>query len=143
MRSKKIWVVISFLIFIGILLNGCATIQGIFESSGDDTQFSFEIFNISMKDFDSIPMITTHTFDLCKSYKDRLFSYKIGDVNTGTETESELRRVFTTQLGFSSANARNIISNAKSVGNNVIYYEISDRSSDGENLMQIIYLERL
>ena len=139
MRSKKIWVVISFLIFIGILLNGCATIKGIFESSGDDTQFSFEVFNISKKDFDSVPMITNHTFDLCKSYKEKLFPYKIGDVSTGTDTESELHRVFTRQLNFSSANARNIISATKSVGNNVIYYDITE----GDNLMQIIYLERL
>ena len=139
MKSKKIWVVISFIFLIGTLLNGCATIKGISESSGDDTQFSYEVFNISKKDFDLVAPITAVTFDQIKSYKERLLSYKIGDASIGIDTESEIRRVFTNQLRMSSTEARNEISDTKSVGNNVFYYDIAE----GDNLMEIAYLERL
>ena len=134
MKSKRIWIIIGFSLFIGILLSGCTTVKGIFEES----QLYYEIFNVPKKDFDSVALPQVHTFDTAKSYKEKLLTFKTEDVASGTDTESQIRRILVDNLNYSPESARGYISGAKEVGNNACWTEMDDKP-----IMIVVYLERL
>ena len=90
-------------------------------SSPSKTQFYYyEVFTVSKSNFNSVPM-PSNNFGSIKNCRDKLWSYKITLLDSGSGVTHDVIFRFLINSGFTSQEARESISNLNSVGN-VIYF---------------------
>ena len=134
---KRATIFVFAVIFGGLILNSCATIES--ESEMQTQYYFYILFRISVEDHNSVQPPTETSFESVLAYMESLYRFSVEYIGSGTGITEDNIYDFLIRPGVSSEDIDASIAFLNLVGNN---YFIFTFALD-ENYLIVLYIERM